>query len=127
MSQILYQNNNLVVTGEIGVHYDLGFEEGKLVITDEEKMDIILDFIVQVNGRMIIHKHIEHVSISKKDKSVTISNWAKWYTLVGIFFSFGYSFNDEKPNMTANPDKPLQEWIKILLQERDHLNGVYSS
>lgn len=88
MSQILFQGNNLVVTGEIGQEYS------NIPLTDSEKASkqnlrrtFHLTFIVQVNGKMIIHhEQIELYQI--KEFVYEPEDWNAWYALCRIFNSF---------------------------------------
>lgn len=104
MSQILFQGNNLVITGELWEKYGL-MKYGEKVSKEDNLQNLHLTFIVQVNGKMIIHQ--EPLGLDNW-KPV---DWNVWYTLVRVFYSFWYTFSEDR---VTQESMILEKWIEQL-------------
>lgn len=103
MSQILFQGNNLVVTGELWKeYYNLPNTSNK----ENLRRCLHINFIVQVNGKMVVHS--EPITLIEWEPE----EWHVWYTLVRVFFSFWYSFSQDRITMESNI---LRKWIEELV------------
>mgnify|MGYP003646900857 CR=1 FL=1 len=104
MSKILYQNNNLVVTGDV-------WEKSE---RDWEKFIYInLDVIIQVNGKMVIHNQPLELKTREVDweGEYCLEDWDVWYTLCSVLSSLGYSFTDERMDMKIHNNWIINGWI----------------
>lgn len=115
MSEILYQGNNLVVSGELWSEYHC-----EPTPTDENlRRALHLNFIVQINWKMIVHKEAL-VLVVKKGVDPELEEWNTWYVICNIFFSFWYSLSEEKSSFLYNTSGIIREWIsKLIEQERN--------
>lgn len=121
MSQILFQGNNLVVTGEIGGEYSnqpcCPWVETPI---DSLRRTLYLNFIVQMNGKMVVHKESLTLVVDKQStENPSLEEWNTWYAICNIFSSFWYSFSEDKGSIMYNSSGIIREWIeKIIARER---------
>jgi hypothetical protein len=105
MSIILYQNNNLVVTGDVW--------ENLPSVGDENFINIVLNFILQVNGKMVVHYQPLKLKVRKVDgeNEYCLEDWDIWYTTCSVMSSLGYSFTDERVDMRIHNNGIINGWI----------------
>jgi len=121
MSQILFQGNNLVVTGEISGEYSnqpiWPWIETPI---DSIRRTLHLNFIVQMNGKMVVHKEALCLVVDKTStENPSLEEWNTWYAICNIFSSFWYIFSEEKSSFMYNSSGIIREWIeKIIARER---------
>lgn len=119
MSQILFQGNNLVVTGELGGEYtNVPLEEGQVASPENLRRTLFLNFIIQMNGKMIVHKEAYCLTVDKtSNNNPELEEWSSWYALCNIFVSFGYYISEDK-NTLYNTSGIIRDWIDKLIQSQ---------
>lgn len=118
MSKLLYKGVNIVVTG-------LAWPEYYQVPASDKPEDIRrtvqLQFIVQVNGKMIIHYQTlllqKAIGCTPDVQDYCLVDWKEWYTLCGIFASFWYTFTDERVDMALHSNHIIKDWLKLIFWE----------
>jgi hypothetical protein len=61
---------------------------------------------------MVIHN--QDLMMCKNNGSYEISEWYRWYTLCGIFSSLGYTFTDDRIDMSVMSNNIIKSWIDKL-------------
>lgn len=119
MSQILHQGNNLVVTGEIGgEYYNTITPDGEIKSPENLRRTLFLTFIVQMNGKMVVHKEALCLVVDKQStENPSLEEWNTWYVICNLFSSFWYIFSDEKSSFLYNSSGIIREWIDKLITE----------
>lgn len=116
MSQILFQGNNLVVTGEIGGEYSNQPSENWVDPTTLRRT-LYLNFIVQMNGKMMVHKEALCLMVHPQ---LELEEWNTWYAICNIFSSFGYNFSEDRVSIPFNSTGIIKEWIwKLIAKEKE--------
>lgn len=114
--QKLLQNSNIIVKGRL---YETPWY-------DEEKKEagtiecIELDFIIQVNGKIIDFTESFTLSESEVSGELSIDQWDNWYLIVRILSSMGYILSEDnkrKPfdiyeEMESN--SIIKKWVRMI-------------
>ena len=90
MSQILFQGNNLVVTGSLGTLYsNVPLADVVEAPEGSHRRTLHLDFIVQMNGKMIVHREAITLCVDMTStENPTLEEWSSWYTICNLMTSF---------------------------------------
>lgn len=81
---------------------------------DDKKKRLFLNFIFQVNGKMVQFQHsfdIEYTPESGENvKGWGFIDWSAWYAVFELFQAMGYSFGE---SFTQNS---VKQWIERLMR-----------
>ena len=120
MSHILFQGSNLVVTGELwGEYANIPLEDGVKAPKGNIRRTLFLTFIVQMNGKMIVHKETYClIPDYTSSENPVLEDWTVWYTTINLFSSFWYLLSEDR-NQIYNSWWIIRNWIDQLIIEEN--------